>query len=299
MALSVTKKWILLFTAVCSLINVGFKPIDTKCSIEFSPEFTTCASKAENLDPINKSSCDKDVEDVFDIDLLSSAMTSMCDVLISDDFESGFGNWVDGGNDCVRSTNANRSASGISSIRLRDDTNTSVMTSGPYDLSSINQVEVVFSFLTIGFEVNEDFWLQISEDGSNYTTVQAWSRTIDFENNERHNPLVSLTGPFSSTTYFRFRADGSDNTDLVFIDDVEISMCSDIDLLFTTTSVNPVTTYAGGSVSGSYNVRNDGSGTAGPSTLGVFLSSDAEFDVDSDILLYLSLIHISEPTRPY
>lgn len=149
-----------------------------------------------------------------------------CNVLISDDFETGFGNWVDGGNDCVRSTNGNRSASGISSIRLRDDSNTSVMTSGPYDLSSINQVEVAFSFLTIGFEVNEDFWLQISEDGSNYTTVQAWSRTIDFQNNERHNPMVTLTGPFSSTNYFRFRADGSDNSDLVFIDDVIISSCS-------------------------------------------------------------------------
>jgi len=214
--------------------------------------------------------------------------TTLCNILISDDFENGFGNWIDGGEHASLINNAAYANSGTRSIRLRNRLNTSSMTSGPFNLSGVQEIQVDFSYLVRSFENVEDFWFQISDDGdeNNFTTHTTWTRTVDFENDERHNPSITVSGPFSSTTYFRFRADASGNGDWVFIDDVEISASSDVDILFTSTSVDPSTTIAGGTVSGSYNVRNDGSGTAGTSTLGVFISTDTGFDQNSDILLY-------------
>jgi hypothetical protein len=155
-----------------------------------------------------------------------------CDNLITDDFESGFGNWNDGGNDVDRINNNGFANSGNFSIRLRDNnnnpnnTNTS-MTSGTYDLSNVDSVEVSFSFITNGFNAGEDFWFQISTDnGANYVTQKTWVLNTDFTNNLRVNENFKLGGPFSTTTLFRFRCDASGNNDQVYIDDVVIERCT-------------------------------------------------------------------------
>jgi len=59
----------------------------------------------------------------------------------------------------------------------------------------------------------------------NFTIEEDWIHQVDFENNEARSESITIEGPFSSTTYFRFRADATANGDMVFIDDVLIETC--------------------------------------------------------------------------
>jgi len=145
----------------------------------------------------------------------------------SENFESGWGIWNDGGSDSYRNNYANYASSGSYTIRLRDNTSQSVMTTDNLNLSSFEEVTVDFHYYPVGMDSNEDFWLQVSTDGgSSYTTVETWVRGTDFNNNTSYNESVTITGTFTSTTKIRFRVDASVNNDRVYFDDVTISGCS-------------------------------------------------------------------------
>ncbi|MDW3197376.1 MAG: zinc-dependent metalloprotease family protein [Cytophagales bacterium] len=146
----------------------------------------------------------------------------------SNDFESGFGIWNDGGSDCRRSANDAQYSNGTYSIRLRDNTSTSVMTTDNLDLSSFEEITVSFSYLARSMDnANEDFWLQVSTNGgSSYTIVEEWNQGDEFVNNVRENDAVTIQGPFTSNTRLRFRCDASGNSDWVYIDDVVITGCT-------------------------------------------------------------------------
>lgn len=146
----------------------------------------------------------------------------------SNDFESGFGIWNDGGSDCRRSAQDAQYSNGTYSIRLRDNTSTSVMTTDNLDLSSFEEITVSFSYLARSMDnPNEDFWLQVSTNGgSSYTIVEEWNQGDEFVNNVRENDAVTIQGPFTSNTRLRFRCDASGNSDWVYIDDVVITGCT-------------------------------------------------------------------------
>ncbi|MEM7297193.1 MAG: S8 family serine peptidase, partial [Bacteroidota bacterium] len=146
----------------------------------------------------------------------------------SNDFESGWGIWNDGGSDARRSANDAAYSNGTYSIRLRDNTSTSTMTTDLLDLSSFEDITVSFSYLARSMDnANEDFWLQVSTNGgSSYTIVEEWNQGDEFVNNVRENDAVTITGPFTSNTRLRFRCDASGNSDWVYIDDVVITGCS-------------------------------------------------------------------------
>ncbi len=145
----------------------------------------------------------------------------------SNDFESGWGIWNDGGSDARRSANDAAYSNGTYSIRLRDNTSTSTMTTDNLNLSSFEEITVSFSYYPRSMESGEDFWLQISTNGgSSYSTQATWAQGSEFSNNQRYNESVTLTGTFSSTTRLRFRCDASGNSDYVYIDDVVITGCS-------------------------------------------------------------------------
>lgn len=143
------------------------------------------------------------------------------------DFEAGWGIWNDGGTDCVRRNNGTYNYSGIRSVRLRDNTSTSTMTTDNLDLSSYDEIRVDFTYITRSMDnANEDFWLQISTNGgSSFTTVEEWNRGDEFENEVREFDAVTIQGPFTANTKLRFRADASGNQDWVYIDDVLIEVC--------------------------------------------------------------------------
>lgn len=146
----------------------------------------------------------------------------------SNDFESGWGIWNDGGSDARRSSSDAAYSNGTYSIRLRDNTSTSTMTTDNLDLSSFEDINVAFSYLARSMDnSNEDFWLQISTNGgSSYTTVEEWNQGDEFVNDVRENDAVTVNGPFTATTRLRFRCDASGNSDWVYIDDVVITGCT-------------------------------------------------------------------------
>ena len=148
----------------------------------------------------------------------------------SNDFESGWGTWNDGGSDCRRNSNdAQYASNGNYCVRLRDNTNTSVMTTDDLDLSEYNELKVEFSYYCRSMDnSNEDFWLQVSTNGgSSFTTVEEWNRNDEFVNNQFYTDEVTISDiTFTPNTRLRFRCDASGNADWVYIDEVVISACS-------------------------------------------------------------------------
>jgi choice-of-anchor B domain-containing protein len=146
----------------------------------------------------------------------------------SQNFDSGWGIWTDGGTDCARINSATYANSGTYSIQLRDNTTTSLMTTTSQNLALYSEIKISFSYIAVSFDGSaEDFWVQMSTNGgTTYTTVADYNNTVEFNNNVRYNVTVTIPGPFTSTTRFRFRADASADDDVVYIDDVVITGCS-------------------------------------------------------------------------
>lgn len=143
--------------------------------------------------------------------------------IASDDFESNYGNWNDGGSDCVRSRT--RPIQGEISIYLRDNTNSSVLTSDPLNLTGFEELTVDFSYYAYSMENGEDFWLQV-DNGNGYQTVATWARGTDFNNNTEYSESITITGDFGSSVRVRFRCDASANSDYVHLDNIVLSGCS-------------------------------------------------------------------------
>jgi len=147
--------------------------------------------------------------------------------ILTDDFETDLGNWTDGGSDCMHYT-GQKAPADASAVRLRDDTNTSVVDTADLALSSKTEIQVVFDYQTVSMDnSNEDFWLQISTDGgATYTTVEEWNLDDEFANNTIYtNETVLITGiTLTDQTRLRFRCDASANNDSVYIDNITVSV---------------------------------------------------------------------------
>ena len=145
----------------------------------------------------------------------------------NENFDSGWGIWNDGGSDCRRSSrDAAFANSGNFCVRLRDNTSTSVMTTDVLNLAGFEEVTVDFTYIANSMENNEDFWLQASVNGGAYQTLATWASGSEFTNGVREFESVVITGTFTSNVRFRFRCDASGNNDRIYIDDVDISGCS-------------------------------------------------------------------------
>ncbi len=151
-----------------------------------------------------------------------------CTAVISDDFEAGnFGNWNDGGTDCILHNGAN-SPQGSYSIDLQDNTSTSVTTTNALNLSSYQDVKVDFSYNPISFEGTEDFFLEISTNGgSSYSTLKQYVNDVDFVDTAgpQTDSVTSSGISLTSNTVIRFRCDASGNGDDVYLDAITISGC--------------------------------------------------------------------------
>ena len=132
----------------------------------------------------------------------------------SEDFETGWGIWVDGGDDCFRD--------GTSKLIGAE----SPMTTGDIDLRSYGSVAVSFDFRAIDMEIGEDFLLRYSSDGgTNWVTVATYVSGTDFSNNIKYSRAVNLNitnYTFTANSKFRIQFDASDNDDDIYIDNVVI-----------------------------------------------------------------------------
>lgn len=143
-------------------------------------------------------------------------------------FESNFGNWNSGGNDCDRVYAPQYAWAGNYCVRIQDNSGAASSTfSDNFSLAGLNNVSVAFSFITVSMENNEDFFLEVSTNGgSSYTTVKTWKSGTDFQNNSRQFAFVAVNGiTWTNQSRFRIRCDASANDDRVYIDDIYVRSC--------------------------------------------------------------------------
>jgi Zn-dependent metalloprotease/chitodextrinase len=139
-------------------------------------------------------------------------------------FESGWDGWVDGGSDSFRYAGS-RSYEGTYSIQLRDNTSSSTMTLGSFNVTSYTSIDVEFFFYANSMENGEDFWVQFF-NGSSWQTVAAYASGTSFNNNTFYTATVNIDSAsynFPSNAEFRFRCDASGNNDQIYIDQVTIT----------------------------------------------------------------------------
>jgi hypothetical protein len=146
--------------------------------------------------------------------------------LTFDDFESGWGNWEDGGSDARLTSSF---AIGSQGMALQDNSSSSNSELGSsLDLSSYSELQIEFSYVVQGFEGSEDFWVRFSSDGgSSWQTIQAFVNNVDFvDNGTRYDPVITIDSgsyTFNSNVRIRFQCDASGNGDDVYIDEIRIS----------------------------------------------------------------------------
>ncbi len=145
--------------------------------------------------------------------------------LVVDDFNSGFGNWLNGGanahiaqDNCISGECLNIQSSGdSSSVTLIDALN----------LTDYDDVNLNFSLLPKGFNTAEGFSLLYSSDGGNsWLTVKSFIKDIDFTDNIRQTIALAFSKEqlaFTNHALFRFEGNGSGTSDAVYIDDLTIS----------------------------------------------------------------------------
>ncbi|WP_248722593.1 LamG-like jellyroll fold domain-containing protein [Seonamhaeicola sp. ML3] len=144
----------------------------------------------------------------------------------NENFESGWGIWNDGGDDCERTNTS--TPNGTYMINLQDDSDEhSSMTTDNIDITSYGSVEIAFDYEADSMESGEDFWIRYSDDGgSSWTTIATFVSGTDFNNNSPESvseTIDSGTYTFASNSRFRIQCDASGNGDDIFIDNVVIT----------------------------------------------------------------------------
>jgi len=148
-----------------------------------------------------------------------------CREIITDSFETGFGNWTDGGLYVDRLTGTAKS--GAYSIRLSDNEGAaSSLISNSLNLSAFSGVNVSFWYYPESMESGEDFMFEVSTNGGGlFSTLGNWVAGTHFTNNAWN--AVQLTVPsFSANTVFRIRCDAGDRKDKIYIDDITVTGCT-------------------------------------------------------------------------
>jgi len=149
--------------------------------------------------------------------------------LTYDDFEAGWGNYTDGGDDCSRYTGGTYAHQGTCAANIQDNTSTasSFYSTSGINVSSYSQIKIEFSFYANSMESGENFFVEFW-NGSSWQVIANYINGTNFNNNVFHSVRNSLiidsgTYNFSTAAKFRFRCDASDNNDDVYIDEIRIS----------------------------------------------------------------------------
>jgi serine protease len=148
-------------------------------------------------------------------------------VITYDDFEGGWGNYTDGGDDCYLYTGSRYAHQASNAANIQDNSGmaSSFYHTVGYDVSGYTELEVEFWFYAVSMDNStEDFRVQYY-DGSTWQTVATYARSTDFENNIFYNEVVSISSSqyaFPTNARLRFMCDASGNWDDVYIDEIEL-----------------------------------------------------------------------------
>jgi len=156
--------------------------------------------------------------------VVNIAVNSGGSLTLTDNFDSGWGNFVSGGTKATRSTTQKHS--GSYSARMINNESTSLITyANNVNLSGYSSATVSFWYYTTGFESGKNFLVQVSiNGGSSYTTVASYVSGTNFSNGTWYNAVINLSSSQISGTFrLRFRNDAEDDSDMLYVDDIVLT----------------------------------------------------------------------------
>ncbi|MGV6828749.1 MAG: M4 family metallopeptidase [Flavobacteriales bacterium] len=169
-------------------------------------------------------------------------------VLSESYFETGWDGWVDGGSDATLYTKGSRAYEGNNAIRLRDNTTSSTMTLGDFDITSFNSIEIDFYYYSKGMKTGHSFLVEMW-DGTSWNIAGTFTKPADFGNNNFYNGVVTINSSdftFSNAAQFRFRCNADENRNRIYIDQVIITADPVTAISqYVSTQVNPPYNYKG------------------------------------------------------
>lgn len=146
--------------------------------------------------------------------------------LTYDDFESGWGNYVDGGTDCVLYKNSKYAHQGSQAANIQSGSGTaSSFRSQNLDVSSYSELKVGFWYMPVSMESGDTFRLDYF-DGSQWRRVKRWAAITDFRSFTFYSDTVTILKSgyaFPASARIRFVCEGGDATDDVMIDEITVS----------------------------------------------------------------------------
>jgi subtilisin family serine protease len=139
-----------------------------------------------------------------------------------DNFETNFGNYTDGGNDCSRYTAGTFAFQGVAAAGIQDHSGTtaSFFTTTGRNVSAYQTQQIEFSFRAQSMETGESFFVEYF-NGSAYQIVASYVSGTNFNNGSFYTATVTLnngTVTFPTNALIRFRCNASANNDDVYID---------------------------------------------------------------------------------
>ncbi|UCF00190.1 MAG: polysaccharide deacetylase family protein [Planctomycetota bacterium] len=150
-------------------------------------------------------------------------------LLTYDDFESGWGNYTDGGSDCRMYHGGTWARQGRCAVNIED--NAGIESSFYYtngvdvDTAGYTRIKVEFWFYCRSMDPGEDFWVQYY-DGSTWHTVASYISGTDFENYIFYSKTVHIDEEnytFPKNMKIRFTCDADNDGDDVYIDEIKVS----------------------------------------------------------------------------
>lgn len=190
---------------------------------------TTAACKPET---ICGDGIDNNADGLTDCAAPSCATAAICansgwTQISSSNFEASIAPYVSGGADAARVSNAAAAAGGTFSVRIRDNSgdSSSFSTATGMNLSAYSRMKIAFGYYGLGLEPGDNFIVEVL----NGTTWEYAGRVVSgtaFPNSTHKTGEVFFnlnTLDNKSAVKVRFRADGSDDTDQAFIDNVVVS----------------------------------------------------------------------------
>ncbi|MFH1615002.1 MAG: Calx-beta domain-containing protein [Planctomycetota bacterium] len=150
-------------------------------------------------------------------------------LLTYDDFESGWGNYTDGGDDCSRLYSPVYAHQGSYSIQIRDNSGdaSSFWHTDGIDVSTraFTQIKIDFWFRADLMESGDDFWV-CYYDGATWHIVEDFVSGVDFNNAKFYHAVVYVTEAnytFPSDMKIKFQCDAGEDDDYVRIDEIKVS----------------------------------------------------------------------------
>lgn len=146
-------------------------------------------------------------------------------VITFDNFETGMGNYTDGGGDMQRYASTTYAHQGTYSADIQDNSGTasSFYTTTVRNVTSYDSMTVTFWFGAISMENGEDFYVEYY-NGSAWQTLARYIAGTDFSNGSFYQKTIMISRSsytFPTGARLRFRCDASANNDDVFIDEIE------------------------------------------------------------------------------